>query len=376
MKAMDRLRADLRKRSQPAPEEVPQKQVVEPTEKTIGSSEKPEGAEAPVAPAPAPEGDKKKVNPWKLVDEYKGRLANVEKELADSKTTGLAQQEKQALEQRATQAETRLKELEDELRFIDFSKSAEFKTKYQQPYEAAWKRAMSELSEIGVQDETTGDTRAANAQDMLELVNLPLGKARERAQALFGDFADDAMAHRKEIRHLFDEQQAALDDAKKSGAEREKQRHEQVTKTVSEMQQHIAKAWSEANQEATKDEKFGKYFTPQEGNEEVNKRLEKGFALADRAFSENPLKPGLKAEERQAIVRRHAAVRNRCAAFGSLVYQLNQAQSKITELTKELSQFKASEPGGGEGLPGAAPGQPAKAMDRLTAELRKRAIPL
>ena len=114
-------------------------------------------------------------------------------------------------------------------------------------------------------------------------------------------------------------------------------------------------------------------FTPVDGDQEGNQRLAKGFELADRAFSENPLnaKDG---EERKAIVARHAAVRNRAAAFGRLVLMNTKAEARIAELTSELAKYKGSEPPAGGATP--APktnGQPTSAMGRMMSELEKRA---
>ena len=65
-------------------------------------------------------------------------------------------------------------------------------------------------------------------------------------------------------------------------------------------------------------------------------RVRAAFELADRAFSENPMAPGLTNEQRQGIVKRHAAVRNRAAAFGKLVHMNEQAKVRIAEAASDI----------------------------------------
>lgn len=366
-KAMDAMRDELRKRAT-----IGEVSTTPPAQVEPAAAETPAPAAETVTPTPK-EGKGEKVNPWKLVENYKQKLSEAEKQIADARTGSLAEQERQALTKRAADAEARIKQFEDDLAFTNYQKSEEFQKKHQQPYEAAWKRAMAELSEIEVEDDS-GQPRPATANDMLELVNLPLQKARERAEALFGDFAEDAMAHRKEIRRLFDEQTAALEDARKNSATRAKQMAEQHQAEAKALGESIRKTWDSANSELKTDQELARFFNEREGDEEFNSRLKKGFELADQAFSENPLKPGLKPEERQAIVRRHAAVRNRAAAFGAMRHTITQLESKVSALEKELAQFKESEPGQGDGQTHAAPQVPASAMDRMRQELRKKAI--
>lgn len=376
--AKERMFQDLRKKAKTPGEVVPEPAkpatAPKPDEATpvkSGASDD-QGAEAGAAAAPAGK-DGKKVSPWKLVEEYKKRVAESEARIAEL-TGGQKNEEQRKAEAAQIEAmKRRAMELEDEIRYVNYSKSAEFQQKYQEPYNKAWQRAMSELSEISVQDPSTGETRAVEAGDMLQLVNMPLGQARDVAEQMFGKFADDVMTHRKEIRSLYEAQAAALDEAKKMGATREQMRMAQFQEFQQKTAKLVGEVWQKANDSAVKDEKFGKYFNPVEGDDEGNAKLEKGYALVDKAFSENPFAPNLKPEERQAIIRRHAAVRNRAAAFGRLTTQVEKAQARIAELERELKQYKGSEPPTAGGAPATATAQPTSAMERMKAELRARA---
>ena len=98
-------------------------------------------------------------------------------------------------------AEARARALDEEMRFIDYTKSSEFQDKYQKPYTNAWTRAEADLRELTVALED-GNSRPATVQDLLLLANTPLGEARKLASAMFGDAADDVMAHRRIVREL------------------------------------------------------------------------------------------------------------------------------------------------------------------------------
>jgi hypothetical protein len=352
------------KPNEPAPEK-PETHPEPETPETAPATETPATATAP----------KEKVKPWKLVDEYKTKYQNAEQRAvaAESELELIRKGSfPKEVQERISKAEARAKELEDEIRFVSYEKSPEFKAKYQEPYEKAWARAVSEVKELTVNG-PDGQPRAVGAEDILDLVNLPLGKARELANSLYGDFADDLMSHRKEIKTLFEQRTAALEEGKKNGAAREQQLREQHEKTYGEISSQVKEHWTKANEAAMADEKNGQFFKPVEGDEHWNQRLAKGFELVDRAFAENPTDPKLTTEQRAAVVRRHAAVRNRAAAFGPLKYKVGQLEATVAELRKELEQFKGSEPTVGDRKTTTGNGTPTSERDHVFSNLRKLA---
>lgn len=365
-----------RMKSRAKPEPGTEAQVAEKpkTSEATPTTEKAEAspaAEPPEATATDPKtGEKKKVNPWKLVDEYKAKLAKLEAEQLEVSKRALPKEEWEKTQSEIAAEKKRNQELEEEIKYVNYSKSKEFQEKYQRPYDEAWKRAMSELGELVVED--GGSERPLQPADILELVNLPLPEARSRAEQLYGPFANDIMQHRKEIRNLFDQQVTALDEAKKGGIERTKKLEQEYKQQYEATTTEIRSTWSKANEEAQAHPKYGSYFKPVEGDEQGNQRLAKGFELADRAFSENPLAPGITPEQRKAIVERHAAVRNRAAAFGKLVHLNETKDATIAELKKELEQYKASEPGAAGRKPDVSKNQPG-GMSGLAERLRSRA---
>lgn len=318
--------------------------------------------------------DGKKPNPWKLVEDYKAKASKAEQELTQLRQNQMPENDRKALEERATKAEARAKQLEEHMTFVDYSQTEEFKAKYVEPYDKAWKVAMGELKDIKITDPQGGE-RDVTPADLLTIVNAPLAKARQLADEFFGPFANDVMAHRNEIRGLFDKQNAALDEVKKNGLTKRQQEMEAQQKGMAEMTKAISATWQQENEAVLKDEKYGALFKPREGDEHWNQRLAKGYELVDKAFSQNPSDPKLTPEERSAVIRRHAAVRNRAAAWGALRGEVESLQAQLKALNEELVQYKGSEPPSGSERAPNAPGAPGagSAKENMLSELRKRA---
>jgi len=361
----------------PTPDATTGAEDADAAEEPAEAAEAPETPEAPTEPAKAGEAAPKgKVNPWKLLDEHKTARANAEKEIAElKKLVPNAELRKQEIAE-IEQIKTRNKELEDEIRYVNYQKSPEFKDKYQVPYEKAWSKAMNELKEITVQD-ADGRERPVAPQDMLDLVNAPLGKARELANTMFGDFADDVMAHRKEIKNLFEAQATALEEARTKGAEREQKQAEESKTRHEAMIGQINETWKKAIESSSKDEQNGKFFTPVEGDQEGNLRLSKGYEIVDRAMSEfrKISDPSLSREDRAKMIERQVAVRNRAAAYGRMKHIITQREARIAELEKELAQFKGSTPETTTGQPAKEGGPALSAHDQMISDLIKRAKP-
>lgn len=273
--ARERMFKELRKKVGAEPEE-PSAPPTPPA--------KAEAADEPPAETPAPPAaEKKKVNPWKLLDEYKAARKKAEEEVAELRKLVPNEKARRDEMEKLQRFEARAKELEEEMRYVNYTKTEEFQTRYQQPYEKKWKDAMADLKELQITD-AEGNTRPMQPQDMLELVNMPLGKARELAKTMFGDFADDVMAHRKEIRQLADRQAEALAEAKKTGDIRERERRELFERQSAEFKKFIGETWEAANKEAMEHEQFGKLFQPIEGDDEGNERLKKRLRVGGQGI--------------------------------------------------------------------------------------------
>lgn len=363
--------------TQPKPGETPAPS--DDTKTEGGETKTPPDGTKPAGDAKAeidPKTGKPKVNPWRMVDEYKGKLTAAEAKLAEltkaAPKLAETQDEIKKTSERIKQVEARNKELEDAIRFKDYEQSSEFKEKYSAPYDKAWERALGELRELTVSE--SGQERAFNAQDMLTLVNLPLREANALATEQFGDLASEVMAHRKNIKNLFEQRSDALKEARTKGAERDKEFHTKSQAQFEAVRGEVQKFATEAVEQSTKDEKFGSYFVPTEGDEDGNSRLTKGFDLVDKAFSADPHDPKLTADQRADIIRKRTAVRFRAAAFGRMAATIEKLKSSLEARETELKAYMESTPplGGGGGSPGSE-SVPTSAMERAKQELRARA---
>jgi hypothetical protein len=326
----------------------------------------------------APPTDKAaKTNPWHLVESYKKRVAAAETEILELKKQVTPEQlaAQKDLQTKYEQREARLKELEEEIRYVDYTKSEEFKTKYHEPYVAAWNRAMGELRELTI-DAGDGSQRQFTTQDMLRLVNLPIKEAKQLATAMDPDFANELMQHRSEIKRLSDDQAAALKKVREEGDSRVKERRASQEKFQNEVTDFVKKNWQSNSESIVKHERYGKYFQEVEGDEELNTKLKKGFEVANAAFTETPLDPRLTPEQRATVIKKHVALMHRAAAFGALVTRLERAETKLSEQTKDLAKYKQSTPpdGGGTSTP-TTPNTPGSARARMHAELEKLGKP-
>jgi hypothetical protein len=285
----------------------------------------------------------KRIKPWDLLDKFKVRAISAERELAEIKSKNNGHEvPKEALD-KITTLEARNQELENEIRFTNYEKSKEYQEQYNKPYMEAWDRAVGELNELTITD-ANGHVRQAGAKDLLILAKMPLGEAREYAEAKFGKAADDVMAHRRVVRELANKQHKALEEARSNGGEREKQQNlERETKERANSEK-IAKEWHSINAEARSKYEFLK---PVEGQQERNEKLEKAIKFVDDSLNLN-LSQAKTEQERQDILRRHSALRNRAIGFSVLKHENKSLKAEIEDLKKSLAEFQTSEPTAGE----------------------------
>jgi hypothetical protein len=243
------------------------------------------------------------------------------------------------LKERYEAADKRRAELEDEIRFASYERSPEYQDKYQKPYMDAYEWGKQTVSRLKVNLED-GTTRQATPEDFDKILIPDDGDATDLADQMFGNKSKIALDHRWELKKLDAARFRAIEDFKKQGGEREMR----LKETESKRDEQIGQLWKQLNGEAA--ERFPKYFKPEEGDEDGNKMLEAGYALADSAFSKSN---GKSPEE---TVKLHASIRNRAAAFTREVYRNSKLQARVTELESELEQFKNSEPKNGDGKSG------------------------
>lgn len=268
--------------------------------------------------------------------------------------------ERKSLEDRLSEREKRLADLENEIRFSAYERSQEYKEKFEQPFVDAYQTGRAKVATLKITD-ADGNYRQATPEDFDRIARImDDDTAAEAAAEMFGNRAPVVLYHRERVQELNASRIKAIEDYKKLGGEREKQWQEQTAK----QREQIGKLWKQANTEAI--EKYPHFFKPIDGDDEGNQLLEQGFQMADAAFSDNG---NMTPEQR---VKLHSAIRNRAAGFSRLAYQNKQLTAKIAELEQKLSEYESSEPGQGEGG-GKKTETPEISMDSALNELDKLA---
>lgn len=344
-------------------------------------------AEEPEQP-PAPEPEKGKVgkkNNWKAMEESlkseRGKVATLEKQLSEVRQQLTPEADRKVLQGQIEELQKTVKTYEDEIRFSNFEKHPDFVRDYNAPYEGAWSAAMEELGELTV-DDGTGGRRQVTALDVQKLTNVGLEEAKRLATEIFGDFAPEAMAHRKSILEVFKKRKTALDEAKTKGAERQKQKFDAQSAQVATLQKEITGLYQDLTNTAMSDLVGGKYLkpiTPGEGKEltpdekEWNTALEEGERFTSEGWAKSPLEPGISAEERKLRVKRHVAIFQRSRAFKAVRLKAERLQKQLDEAKKSLSEYEKSIPPTNGRRGGSAPSAPLNARQSFRDALKKRA---
>jgi len=314
-----------------------------PEDKRPGNEPPPKLDAPPPEPARElqPETPKGKSSPWKLVDTYKAKAANLERELSEIKAKSGDPEVLQTASKRIETAEARAKELEEKIRYYDYQQSQEWIENHQKPWEAAWKAAASDLSELQI-TASDGTVRQATVQDLVALASLPLAEARTKANEWFGDAAQDMMMHRKTLRDLSKNQQEQLEKVKKEGSERMKA--EQENQKL--MQAEIVSSYTKFRDA---DISRFEWLQEKEGDDEWNQKLAKATRFVDDTIATSVTDPKLTPDARQQAIQKHAALRNRAIGFSLLREQNKRLSTKLKQLEAKLSEYQNTEPGGGDG---------------------------
>lgn len=244
---------------------------------------------------------------------------------------------KAALE-RAEKAETRLRELDDEIRFVDYEKSSEFKEKYEQPYQQlAQSTIKAGMDMSGVDAE--GNPRKVTDREVWEIiVNPNADDALAAAERLYGNPTKAARLAlmRDQIQQSWERMQNAKLEFKSKGAERLKAEQAKIEQQTRAEREQFEKL------NADTVTRFPHYFAPIDGDSKGNELLTKGFTMVDKAFDP---KAELTPEQR---IKLHSSIRNRAAGFDRLAYRYKSLESKLAEAEKQIEAFKKSTPGNGD----------------------------
>jgi phage terminase large subunit-like protein len=272
--------------------------------------------------------------------------------------------EYKSLKERYEQTEKRLRDLDNEIKYLRYESSSEYKERYEKPFIEAYQAGRAKAASLKVVGED-GTERQGKPEDFDTVCRiLDDDKAAEVAAQLFGAKAPLVLYYRERVHELNNARIRAAEEFRKNAEEKIRQ-WEEANKRHRE---RTLQLWKQYNEEAQKN--YPKWFAPVEGDEELNEVLRKGYELVDKAFTSG------KDMSPEDMIRLHAAVRNRAAAFGRMVLENKRLQNRIKELEKELAQFKSSEPAGTPGgRAKSATKPPAAGIDEVLNELDKLAIP-
>lgn len=267
-------------------------------------------------------------------------VPDLEKQLKETKTRlesinhEALLKEKESVTAELTAHQERLAKAETELRFLDYSRSQEFKERYEKPLKEAGDAALEELSQYTVELED-GTSRPATRDDFVRLLDLNPQMAAKQAREWFGDAASEVLSHRRKIADLVSAKNRAIREYQEKG-----EQYEQAKATnASQTRDRLVNLWNSNNESIVKSDTtlYGEDSADPEGNE----LLRKATSAIDAAFDDKRSFPP------ETRIKMLSLIRNQAAALPRTVARLKTAQSRITELEKELESYRQSNPAAG-----------------------------
>ena len=356
------------------------------------SPPKPEGDKSQAKPAAAKPGDKATPPPEldfdkppekapelrKHYDALKTKLRDIEAkhaELLKKPAAPTEWPEKKTYEERLADRDKRISEYEDHIRHTNYSKSEDFKERFEKPYVSAFMQGRSMAAKMKVierKDETgavvTQKSRAGTADDFDAIMKLSDPEAAaDLAVQLFGESrAPIILYHREATQALSEACQTAIKDFGEKGKKWEQEQQENQTKfqtRAKEMVEGYAKAAAE---------KYPQHFKPDENDPKGNELLEKGNRIIDRIRANGaPLADGETQWNNEQIAQAVAAMWNKAGAFDRLFNKFKEQGKELKDIKDKLAEYEKSTPGGGDG--GGRPVTPSEPGEDWQADLNSRA---
>jgi hypothetical protein len=250
-------------------------------------------------------------------------------------------------------------ELDTEVRYLNYTRSGEYKQKYETPLREAWQTALGDIEGIRVTDED-GTERDANHQDIMVLLNVPVAKAAIIAQETFGPAAPEIMAHRRRLIELTQARDKSIAEWKEKGAQREVEKSKQLESRQTRSRDLFESQF--ADYEKTHSQLFGR----EEGDEDGNKLLDESDRLVRIALKGEGIDADMGYDDKvDLITKAQAQVALRARAYGRERLRVIRLQQKVAELEKKVGKVRSSEPGQGEGTSTATRVSPKNAEDAI-----------
>lgn len=295
----------------------------------------------------------------------KERVAELEKALAEKAVKPVEDVERKTFTEQITSLQKQLEEASGTIRSAAYEQSKEYKDTYEQPFVDAWNEGAGMVANLPVMN-ADGESRKGTPDDFQTIMReTDDARAGQLAADMFGPNSAYVLWHRMKIRELNNNRVKALQEYRATVAERTKTETESQAKARESAEQ--ARVQNTIRFKALNDEavtKYPQFFAPEDGDEEGNKLLERGYRDADLAFQGADMPP----EQR---VRLHSAIRNKAAAFGRLVHRIAGKDAKIAELEGVIKELRGSAPGPGQVPHGEKADGPLSFEQELLAEMKR-----
>lgn len=326
-------------------------------------------AEAPAAPTKAPEPAKPEPASLKQFreqyemtkkerDDFAAKVAELERAKSEG-TRKEVEEATKALKAEMDSIRKNAEELDTEVRYLNYTRSGEYKQKYETPLREAWQTALGDIEGIRVTDED-GTERDANHQDIMALLNVPVAKAAIIAQETFGPAAPEIMAHRRRLIELTQARDKSIAEWKEKGAQREVESKKQLESRQARSRDLFESQF--ADYEKTHAQLFGR----EEGDEDGNKLLDESDRLVRIALKGEGIDADMGYDDKvDLITKAQAQVALRARAYGRERLRVIRLQQKVAELEKKVGKVRSSEPGQGEGTSTATRVSPKNAEDAI-----------
>lgn len=250
-----------------------------------------------------------------------------------------------ALETRLTAIEAERDSAQAELRALRQEASPEFKEKYDAPFNRAAAAIKSQISELTVTD-AEGVQRPAKWEDFTVLYGLPVGKAIEQANAMFGPAANFVLQKRENLLDMNSTRQAALEKEK---AEFKVRSDREAAEKVVE-RNGVLKTWEETNKrlsETVDDYKVDSQDT------EASEARQHALAVFDKQIDNADKNEFVK----QKILK-DAHIRQRVGAYAVQKVQIERLKAEKATLQAQIDELKGVAPGKPQRQGGAPTGEP------------------
>lgn len=320
---------------------------------------------APAKPEPAkpePTSLKQFREQYELTKKERDDLAAKITELERAKSEGTKKEIEaatKALKDEMDSIRKQATELDTEVRYLNYTRSSEYKQKYETPLREAWQTALGDIEGIRVADED-GTERDASHQDIMAILNVPTAKAAIIAQETFGPAAPEIMAHRRRILELTQARDKSIAEWKEKGSQREIEQRQQLEQRQTRSRQLYDTQFAEY------EKTHAQLFAKEDGDEDGNKLLDESDRLIRIALKGEGVDADMGYEDKvDLITKAQAQVALRARAYGRERLRVIRLQQKVAELEKKVGKVRASEPGQGEGTSTATRVAPKNAEDAI-----------